>query len=63
MSLAIDILERLSGIAVVREKLNDTTQRIDKVADWLLDHEKRITTLEATRPTLESKSSSRKKKK
>ena len=56
MSLAIDILERLSGIAVVREKLNDTTQRIDKVADWLLDHEKRITTLEATRPTLESKS-------
>jgi len=63
MSLAIDIIERLSGIAVVREKLNDTTQRIDKVADWLLDHEKRITTLEATRPTLESKSSSRKKKK
>ena len=48
MSMVTDILERLSGIAVVREKLNDTTQRIDKMADWLLDHEKRITTLEAT---------------
>jgi hypothetical protein len=46
MSVVTDILERLSGIAVVREKINDTTQRVDKVADWLLDHEKRITTLE-----------------
>ncbi len=62
MSLAIDILERLSGIALVREKLNDTTQKIDRVADWLLDHEKRITTLEATRPKLESKSPRAKKK-
>ncbi len=62
MSLAIDILERLSGIAVVREKLNDTTQKIDRVADWLLDHERRITTLEATRPKLESKSPRAKKK-
>ena len=55
MSLVTDILERLSGIAVVREKLNDTTQRIDKMADWLLDHEKRITTLEATQPVLARK--------
>ena len=52
MSMVTDILERLSGIAVVREKLNDTAQRIDKVADWLLDHEKRITTLEATQSAL-----------
>ncbi len=61
MSLVTDILERLSGIAVVREKLNDTTQRIDKMADWLLDHEKRITTLEATQPALEQKSTRKKK--
>jgi hypothetical protein len=60
--MVTDILKRLSGIAVVREKLNDTTQRIDKVADWLLDHEKRITTLEMTqvampkRPTQRSTS-------
>lgn len=47
MSLVTDILERLSGIAVVREKLNDTTHRVEKLADWLLDHERRIVRLEA----------------
>ena len=61
MSMVTDILERLSGIAVVREKLNDTTQRMEKVADWLLDHEKRITKLEATQPALERKSTRKKK--
>lgn len=61
MSAVTDILERLSGISVVREKLNDTTERVNKVADWLLDHERRITTLEVTRPTLEGKSTRRKK--
>ena len=61
MSMVTDVLERLSGIAVVREKLNDTTQRFDKMADWLLDHEKRITTLEASQPALEQKSTRKKK--
>lgn len=46
MSLVTDVLERLSGIAIVREKLNDTTQRVEKLADWLLDHERRIVRLE-----------------
>ena len=46
MSLVTEILERLSGIAIVREKLDDTSRRMDRVADWLLDHEKRIVRLE-----------------
>jgi len=46
MSLIAEILERLSGIAMVRENLDDTSRRIDRVADWLLDHEKRIVRLE-----------------
>jgi hypothetical protein len=29
-------------IAIVREKLDDSTKRVDKVADWLLDHERRL---------------------
>ena len=45
MSLMTEILDRLSGIAVVREKLNETTRRVDKLADWL-DHERRIVRLE-----------------
>lgn len=46
MSLVTEILERMSGIAIVREKLDDTSHRMDRVADWLLDHEKRIVRLE-----------------
>ena len=61
MSLVTDVLERLSGIAVVREKLNDTTRRVEKAADWLLDHERRITTLEAQQPLLKGGKSTRKK--
>ena len=61
MSLVTDILERLSGIAVVREKLDDTAKRVDKVADWLLDHERRITTLEVKQPAVIGNKSSKKK--
>ena len=49
MSLIMEVLERLSGIAIVREKLNDTAQRVDRVGAWLLDHERRIVRLEEHR--------------
>lgn len=62
MSLVTDILERLSGIAIVREKLDDTAKRVDKVADWLLDHERRITTLEVKQPVVAGGKSSKKKR-
>ena len=62
MSLVTDILERLSSIAIVREKLDDTTKRVDKVADWLLDHERRITTLEVKQAAVADGKSSRKKR-
>lgn len=47
MSLVTEILDRLSGIAVVREKLNEATRHVDKISTWLLDHEKRLILLEA----------------
>ncbi len=47
MSVLTDVLDRLSGVAVVREKLSDTTTRVEKLGDWVLNHERRITTLEA----------------
>jgi len=62
VSLVTDILQRHSGIAVVREKLDDTTKRVDKVADWLLDHERRITTLEVQQPAVAGGKSSTKKR-
>lgn len=46
MSLVTEILDRLSGIAVVREKLMETGQKVNTLAAWVLDHEKRLTRLE-----------------
>lgn len=46
MSLLTDILDRLSGVAVVRERLSDTALRVDRLADRVLDHERRLARLE-----------------
>jgi hypothetical protein len=50
LSLVTELLDRLSGIAVVRERLADTAKRVDALADRLLDHERRITRLETLGP-------------
>jgi hypothetical protein len=42
-----EILDRLTSIAVVRTKLDETTDRIETMGAWLLDHEKRMVRLEA----------------
>ena len=57
MSLVTEMLERLVGIAVLRERVYDTAQRIDRF-DWLLDHERRLTQLETLSPRA-SKSSAK----
>jgi len=46
VSLITELLDRLSGITAVRERLADTARRVDALADRLLDHERRITRLE-----------------
>jgi hypothetical protein len=46
MSLVTEILDRLTGIAVVREKLSETGQRVNKLTDALIDHERRLVRLE-----------------
>ncbi len=61
MSAITKVLERLSGIAIVRERLHDTTQRIDKLAEWVLDHEKRLIAMEMTQPKLPAPKTRKKK--
>lgn len=61
MSVVTDILDRLSGVTAVREKLNHTSERVEKVADMLLDHERRILALEYGAPP-RSKAPSRPKR-
>ncbi|MGI9301284.1 MAG: hypothetical protein ACR2RB_01050 [Gammaproteobacteria bacterium] len=46
MSMVKEILERLSGVHVVGEKLNMTMDTVDKLADRLIDHERRLVRLE-----------------
>jgi hypothetical protein len=49
MSVVTDILDRLSGIAVVREKLDATMQRVEQLAERFWDHETRLRMLEGQR--------------
>ena len=46
MSLIAEILDRLSGVAVVRERLGATSQRVERLAERMLDHERRLMRLE-----------------
>ncbi len=45
-----ELLDRLSGVAVVRERLGDTVKRVDALAERLVDHERRVTRLEVLVP-------------
>ena len=46
MSLVTEILDRLTGIAIVSEKLAETARKVDRLADALLNHERRLIQLE-----------------
>lgn len=46
MSLITDILDRLTGLAVVKAQLDTTAAEVRRMGDWLLDHEKRLIRLE-----------------
>ena len=51
LSAITDILDRLSGVAVVKERLAETARNVDRSLVWLLDHEKRLIQLEARTPS------------
>lgn len=46
MSVVSEILDRLSGVAIVRERLGETSQGVERLAERVLDHERRITRVE-----------------
>ena len=48
MSLITEILDRLTGIAIVREKLSEAARTADRLGEAVLDHEKRLVRLETT---------------
>jgi hypothetical protein len=46
MSAVTEILDRLSGIAVLKERLAETNRNVERTLGWLLEHEKRLIKLE-----------------
>jgi hypothetical protein len=50
MSLVTDILDRLTGLAVVKAQLDTTAVEVRRMGDWLLDLEKRVIRLESVAP-------------
>ncbi|MCC6535543.1 MAG: hypothetical protein IT531_23575 [Burkholderiales bacterium] len=49
MSVVTEILDRLSGIAALKERLTAQQSTLDKHDEWLFDHEKRLLQLENVR--------------
>jgi hypothetical protein len=50
LSLITELMDRLSGVAVVRERLGDAVKRVDALTERLVDHERRLTRLEVLTP-------------
>lgn len=48
MSLVTELLERLAGVAVLKEKVNDTADRVERLAEWLLDLDRRVARIEGS---------------
>jgi len=41
-----EIINRLSGLNLIKEKLDRTAKRIEKLSDYVVDHEKRLIRME-----------------
>ena len=41
-----EIISRLSGLNLIKEKLDRTSKRIEKLSDYVVDHEKRLIRME-----------------
>lgn len=46
MSVLTELLDRLSGVSAVREKVTEAANRLDRLGERLLDHERRLSRLE-----------------
>jgi hypothetical protein len=42
------MLDRLSGVSTLRDRLNDLKQNLQEHREFLLDHERRLARLEAS---------------
>lgn len=48
MSLVTELLERLAGVAMLKEKVNDAADRVERLAQWLLELDRRVARIEGS---------------
>ncbi len=46
MSVITELLDRLSGITVVKERLSETVRRVEQLGERVLEHDRRLTRIE-----------------
>jgi len=47
MSIVTELLERLAGVALLKAKVNDTADRVERLGEWMLELDRRVTRVEA----------------
>ena len=50
MSLVTELLERLAGVALLKAKVNDTADRVERLGEWMLELDRRVTRVESAQP-------------
>ncbi len=48
MSLVTELLERLAGVALLKARVNDTADRVERLGEWMLELDRRVTRVEST---------------
>ena len=48
MSLVSEILDRLTGLSALRERVDRTSDQVEKLAEWNLELDRRVTRMEAS---------------
>ncbi len=48
MSLITELLERLAGVALLKAKVSDTADRVERLGEWMLELDRRVTRVEST---------------
>jgi hypothetical protein len=54
MSLVTELLERLAGVAVLKEKIIDTAARVERLGEWTLDLDRRVTRIEGAQAAIQT---------
>jgi len=50
MSIVTELLERLAGVALLKAKVSDAADRVERLGEWMLELDRRVTRVESAQP-------------